>query len=373
MSRTRARTLVALSLGLALAACRDSTGPGEGRPGTRLLDSRAFGEFAWLPSGQEIVFGTPVDYPSPGRPHRIEVITVPGGVRRTIATSTSNGGDILPYEFQARGAHVYFNMLNPTTAAGVFGLYRAPLAGGGTPQLLVENPSVPFAVAHDERALAWVHFDHITTRSSVVVMEIATGTRRSYALERRAFNLEWSPSGQSLLAHTDYDAYGSNFPIQRVDVSTGALDIWTPPEHGFAGAGSRAVRWEGEVPWLHLADEGHLVRYSIPTGVGDTLVSGLDPNATVDWSADFSTAALTTTDCLEWRPGESGQDCAKWESTIEQIAVPSGMSLGIFRLPGIRHVDARPSPNGEWLAYAYGACAGGCYAAGDGLYVVRVP
>ena len=371
MIRIRGRAAIALAISCAFMACKDSTGPGEGRPGRALLDSRQFSEFTWLPSGDEILFATPFDYPYTGPPTRLEVIAVPQGRRRTVATAPSPGDQIVPTWFTAQGSHAYFHVTRAAT--GMMALYRAPLGGGGAPQLIVDSAVFALSVSPDERTIAWISSGGTGAGWSLVATSIATGTRRSYPLEHRGEEAIWSPSGRTILVLARNSLLESGTPFQLIDVESGATRVWLAPREAGSFPSRSDIGWQGEIPYLHAASSNALVRYSIVTGASQLLATGTIPGSLVGWTAAFDAAIFAEASCLEWFSGPFGTGCRQWMTVVERLAIPSGERVEVFRIEGTQQVDVRASPNGEWLAYAYGGCVGGCHAPGDGLYVVRMP
>jgi hypothetical protein len=370
-----ARTASVLLLVVA-GACSDSTAPaGIGSkdgapPGKLLLDSRELTfAWTWLPGGQEILFGTPFEYPYTGPPARLEAISVPGGVRRTIASAPS-GASIIPYSFRVQGAHVYFHVWYPFTDK--IGYYRASVTGSGAPELVLDSATFGKAVSPDERTVAWVQADGAGLSWAVVTVELASGVRRVYPLQQPGDGIVWSPSGRSVVVQTDgWTATGT--PFQWLDLTSGTVRVWLAPSDEVTVESSRDFGWEGETPFLYTAGAQGVVRYSLASGAREVLSTRPESGRAVGWSPDFGVVSLAAEQCVRSATGPFGGGCLRWNNTVERLALSSGQRTNVLQFEGSAPIFGRLSPSGAWLAYTYGACGGGCYTAGDGLYVVQIP
>ena len=347
-------------------ACSDATGPGGGLPGRRLLDAREFSQWAWVPGGGEIVFSTPFDAPYTGPPTRLEAITVAGGSRRTIVAAPSNGDRIIGYRFAVVGSHVYYEVSHPSSDDISF--YRTPL-GGGAPEKIVDVAPFGVSVASDERMVAWVERDPGAPVWSLITTDIATGNRRTYALQHQANRVTWSPSGRSVVVDIS-NAVGA--ALQWVDLASGTVRVWLEPRAGPDVWQSHDIGWDGESPLVYVAGVD-VARYSMATGERVLLSPLPAPGRAVGWSRDFETAFIESNECRAWSGGIFGADCTRWANRVDRITWRSGVTTPLLRFEARAPVFARASPTGTYLGYEYYACGGGCYSAGDGLYIERVP
>jgi hypothetical protein len=183
----------------------------------------------WVPGKTEIVFSTPVG--SPGSTSvRFDAVSVVTGARRTVAGAPTNGDQIAGTGFVVAGSHVYYRVIRPSANNA---LYRAALDGATSPERLLDSAAYTFWVSPDERTVAWTDTDPTGQGWWLVTLDIASGARRVYPLERVGDRVTWSPSGRSVVI--DPSAWGSDgAPLQWVDLSTGAVRVWLE---------ARAVHW----------------------------------------------------------------------------------------------------------------------------------
>ena len=336
-----------------------------------LIASPDFAEWKWLASGQEIFYGTPFNYPYTGPPSRLDAIGVATSVKRTVVAPTSIGR-IIAYRFNVTRSQIYFEQYN--LPDGDVSLYRAPLTGTSLPEQVVVLRSADslrrmVTVSPDERTVAWVEQRQEPLSWSVVTMDVANGGQRVYPLKEFGDHVRWSPSGRSLVVEPENAWSASGTPFQWVDRENGAVRLWLAPANEVTLESSRTFRWEGETPWLYTTVGGTVVRYSIATGSPEQL--GVLPlmGAVVGWSPDLESVVVATNECV--RVGEGG--CLRYASSVYRLELRSSRRTEILRHDGSGRIFGQLSPTGSWFAYAYSSCGGGCYAPGDGLYVVRVP
>ena len=359
---------------LTATACSDGTGPGDRRPpGRQLLAVSELSDWVWHPSGQEIVFATPFDYPYTGPAARLEAVSVSSGARRTIVSPPSGGAAIVPARFSVQGAHVYFLVSPPSF--GELALHRAPLSGSGTTELVVgglESQSSLVSVAPDERAVAWVRATAPAPFWRLVVADVASGARREYPLAHPAERVAWSPSGRSVVTVPN-GIVTAGTPFQWVDLESGAVRVWLAPGGELSLDGTRELGWEGEVPFLYNVTSGSPVRYDLATGTREQLGTRSAAGHALGWGPGFETVVVGTRRCLDAGSGPLGGGCTRWASDVERLAWRTGEVTPVLRHEGNAPIGGRLSPTGASLAYAYHGCGGGCRTDGDGLYVVPVP
>lgn len=357
--------IVATALG---AACGDATGPGDGGlPGRRILDAREFSQWVWTPGGDEIVFSTPFDAPYTGPPTRLEAINVASGSRRTIVAAPSNGDHIIGYRFVVAGSHVYYEVAD--ASGNRISFYRTPL-GGGTSQKIIDVSPYGVSVAPDERMVAWVERDSAAGGWTLVTTDIGTATSRKYPLKHDGNRVTWSPSGRSVVVDPSNVLVTAGTPLQWVDLASGSVRVWLEPRT--AESQTRDIGWDGETPVVYVAGVD-LARYSMATGNRELLSALAAPGLAVGWSRDFETAFIESNECRKWSGGVFGSDCIQWANRTDRIAWRSGVKTPVVRFEARAQTFGRASPTGAHLGYTYYACGGGCYSAGDGLYVERIP
>ena len=101
-------------------------------------------------------------------------------------------------------------------------------------------------------------------------------------------------------------------------------------------------------------------------------MTGGPPGFPIGWSPDFATVTLASAQCLRSGTGPFGGSCLRWKSSVDRVTLATKRLTNVMRFEGPAPIGGWLSPNGRWLAYSYGACGGGCYSPGDGLYVLEV-
>ena len=366
LNRELMGTFASLALCSLVIACGDATGPDEGDvPGRALLDARELSQWAWTPNGSEIVFSAPSFSFDPTTPTRLDAITVPGGVRRTVVAAPSNGDRIIGYRFAVRSAHVYYEVSHSNTDG--ISLYRAPLSGG-TPEMILDKSPFGVSVSPDERMIAWVERG-AGAGATLITIDIATGRRQTYPLDHQGDRVTWSPSGRNVVVDPSNLLVTSGTPLQWVDLTSGAVRVWLEPRAGIDVQQSRDIGWDGESPQVYIAAVD-IARYSMATG-GRTLLSPLPaPGHAIGWSSDFETVFIESNECRAWSSGIFGSSCLRWANRIDRIAWRSGVQTPVLRFEGGGSTFGRASPTGSWVAYDYSTC-GGCFGPGIGLYAQR--
>ena len=353
------RSLVAL----AAVACSDGTGPGRpSLPGTRVLAVRDYAAWTWAPSSQEIVFSTPFDAPYTGPPTRLEAVAVPSGARRTVVAAPSNGDHIIGYRFTVVGAHVYYEVADASYDQKAF--YRAPLDGSSPPEKLadaVDPAPAGVSAAPNERAVAWVEQGGAGAQWSLVVVDIASGARRTYSLAQPADRITWSPTGRSVVLEPN----GGTL-LQWIDLSTGTTRVWLEPAPGIDLQPTRDIGWDGESPFDYIVG-ADVARYSLATGARELLATLDAPGHAIGWSPDFTTVTVQTDVCQKWSGGPFGSSCIDWSIRVDRIRWKSNLRTTILRYKGYGDIFARAAPDGSWLAYEYRECSDAC----AGVYILR--
>jgi hypothetical protein len=348
---------------LCTSSCGDATGPGRsGVPGRLILEAPQYAAWIWVPGAEEIIYSTPFDWPYTGPPTRLEAVGVSGAGRRTVAESPADGR-IIGYRFLIQDAHVFFEVTpGPDRAA----LYRAPLHGSAVPELLVDSIPYGISVSPTGQRVAWI--DHTNVPTQLVTVDLASGDTRRYPLATIGDAIEaWEPTGRSVVvAVSGWMAAGT--PFQWLDLETGQIDTWLAPPAEVTPESTRHYAWESGRPFLYTSGTGALVRYSIATGTSETIA--LAAGFAAGWSPDFGSVVLTTNECLQLSSGPFGGDCIKWRNRADRLDTQTGRGTTLFRNEGPAPIHGQLSTNGEWLAFEYRSCGGGCYSEGDGVYVV---
>lgn len=358
---------------LALPACQEPTAPrGSSPPGTRLLATPEFTDWRWLPGSDEIIFSTP-SYPfsgPSGPPTRFDAVSVSGGGHRAVVAAPSDGSRIIGYRFDAVGAHIYFEVSHPGVEA--MSLLRAAVAGVSAPQVLMDSAPLKVVASPDERMLAWVQQVSLGLASTLVTMDVASGARRSYPLQQPGDRVTWSPTSRSVVVDPEDAWFTPGTPFQWVDLESGLVRVWLAPADEHTPACSRDIGWEGETPFLYSAGALSIARYSLATGVRETLSALPLETVGVGWSRDFEIVVTATNDCVQSSTGPLGGGCLRWRNSVDRLAWRSGARTNVLRHEGPGQIFGRLSPDGKWLAFGYGSCGGGCFSPGDGLYMVPV-
>ena len=364
------RTVALLLACPALVACTDSTGPDGGPPpGRRVVPGQEMSDWRWMPGGDEILFSTPYDYPYSGPPTRLDAVSASTGARRTVVAAPTDGRRLIGYRFAAVGAHVYFQASRP--AVEPLSLLRAPIVpSGGAPQGVLDSTPFKVAPSPDGRTLAWVSSSG--TASMLVLVDVASGTRRYWPLSQWGDHVTWSPTGRSVVVQNEGAWFATGTPFQLVDVASGAVTVFLAPPNEHTIASSRHIGWEGETAFLYSAGPAAVIRWNIATGAREPLATLGAETIGVGWSPDFETVVTATNVCLDYSTGPFGGDCLRYRSSVDRLTWRTGARANVFRHEGPMAIGGRVSPDGKWLAYYYSGCGGGCYTAGDGLYVVAV-
>ena len=353
---------------IAATACGDGTGPsGASLPGQRLVSTSEIADWVWVPGKAEIVFSTPIRYSSTYPPTHLDAVSVPGGSRRTVVAAPTNGDDILGQRFILVGSHVYYRVQRPPYDA--LALYRAPLDGSSAPEQIMASAPFEVSVSPDERTLAWTESDQPVQRWWLVTIDIASGARRTYPLQREGGHIAWSPSSRSVVV--DPGGWSSTgTPLQWVDLTTGSVRLWFDRSPYSDVVPSRDIAWEGESPTAYVVG-AQVARYPLATDTGELLSALPVPGVGVGWSPDFATVTIQTpVRCTRTDTGILGPYCARWSMSVDRLAWKSGTRTTILRYDGGTQPEIFPrsSPDGSWLAYMNVGCAS-C----AGLYVVRAP
>jgi hypothetical protein len=277
---------------------------------------------------------------------------------------------IVGYRFVVAGAHVYYEVAH--TGVDGISFYRARLDASAPPEKIIDTAPFGVNVSPDGRTVAWVESYQNPLRWSLVITDIATGARRAYPLPEAGDHVTWSPSGRSVVIDPKNSWTTAGTPLQWVDLSTGSVRVWLEPRGDIDVLPTRDIGWDGESP-IDYVTGADLSRYFLATGVREQLATLAIPGEAIGWSADFTTATIQSSECLKWSGGIFGASCLQWSSRVERIAWKSGTRTPVLRFVGPAPIFGRSAPSGPWLAYEYGACGGGCYAEGDGLYFMRTP
>jgi len=331
-----------------------------------LLGRGQFADWVWVPGKAEIVFSTPLRSSNADPPTHLDAVSVPAGSRRTLVPTPTNGDEILPQRFFVVGSHVYYRVLRPPYDA--LAMYRASLDGSSPPEQIMAGAPFEVSVSPDERTVAWTESDQPVMGWWLVTMDIASGARRTYPLQREGGHITWSPSGRSVVV--DPGGWSSaGTPLQWVDLSGGGVRVWFDREAYSDVVPTRDIAWDGESPTAYIVG-AEVARYPLATGIREALSTLPEPGAAVGWSPDFATVTIhTPARCTQNATGILGPYCARWHTSVERLAWKAGTRTTILRNDGETRPEIFPrsSPDGSWLAYANscGAC--------DGLYVVRTP
>jgi hypothetical protein len=369
---TALRATALLVLALAVTACGDATGPKAASPaGRELVDARLVCSWTWTPAGQQILYstvpgsGTASGCLSLDQPTTLNAVDVSTGQRRVVVPALAADW-IVPQRFAVVGQHVYFQVLRRTSSNTA--LYRAPIDGLSAPELVIDSVEPNVVVSPDEHMLAWLAANGLT----LITKDLRSGATRSHPLLQWATRIVWAPTALSVVVDQENTVSPSGIPSQWVDLTSGAVRLWTAPADDITLESSREYRWEGDTPFLYVGGPTVLERYSLATGAREILATLSMPATGLGWSPDYESAVVATNSCLEVSTGPlGGGDCLRWRSSIDRVAWRSGARTSVLQHDGPGEILGRLSPTGDWLAYEYRSC--GCYVAGDGLYLVPVP
>jgi hypothetical protein len=316
--------------------------------------------WAWHPSSREIVFSTPRE--SNGGT-RIEAVDISTGKRRIIVAATPLA--ISPYHLRIVGTNVYFRV--ETSSTGASALFRAGLEGSPAPQRMIDPAAPGMVLSLDEKMVAWTEEVSTAPFRSLVITDITGGSRRVYALSHPGDQIEWSPTGRTIVLHPG-GTFGSGTPFQVLDVESGSIRTWLAPISDLTIENTRDFKWEGENPLLYVTGSELVARYSLPSGARTVLRTLTAGASRVGWNASFTTVTLASNVCLEVGSGPFGGGCLSWQAKIYRLDLVSGSTSTILESTGPFPVGGRLSPDEAALAYTYGSCASGCNQT-NGLYV----
>ena len=262
----------------------------------------------------------------------------PHGSRRAVERRPDHRVPIL----SAVGSHVYYEVANKSYDAISF--YRARLDGTSPPEKVIDVSAYNVSVSPDERTVAWVGFDQAVRRYLLVTTDIASGARRTYALDYTADRITWSPTGRTIVIEPNGGST-PGAPLQWVDLASGAVRVWSEPSPaGTDILPSRHIGLDGESPTVYVAGVD-VARYSMATGSRELLSTLTAPGRAIGWSPDFETVTIETTTCRAWAGGNGSRwtnsvDRVAWRSTVEPA---SSDSMGRRRCSDARRRRARGS------------------------------
>ena len=358
--RFRRACAVAVVVVALIAARTEPTAPDAGPEGRQLLRDAEYAAWEWHPNSAEIVFGTRSELSD----SRIEAVNISDGRRRTIVPAMPAGARISPFRFQIVGMNVYFTA---TRDDGRTSLLRSRLDGSSTPQMVMDSLTRWSYVSPDETQVAWVNSTGVAPFVSLVILHVATGTRREYSLSHAGDVIEWSSSGKTIVVHPS-GVFGEGTPFQVVDVETGIIRPWIGSRNEIDIDMRRHFGWDGENPSLYLTGGNVVARYSLSSGVKTILRTVTDPAHAIGWNANFTTVTLASNICLQEGTGPFGGDCILWSASMDRLDLVTGATVNILKSKSPYLIDGQLSPGGASIAYLFGNCATGCTDAA-GLYV----
>jgi hypothetical protein len=361
---------VLTALILILVGCGDPAGPEANErqanelPGTLLVDKPAYATWGWLPSGDELIYAT-----ADGPGTRFEAVVVPGGLTRLVVDAPSNGDRIIGYRWQVAGEHVYYEQ---SYAPDRVALYTAPVSGGAG-ELVLDSIPYDVSVSPDERWVGWVEVreTEVGIERRVRLVDRGTAETRYFPVEKIVDRIHWSPDSRGMVVEAGSTWVADGTPFYWIDFETGETTLVLIPGHLLGESALRHFHWEEGVPYLYAAGDGEVARFSLATGDRESLAHA--SGVALGWSPDFSAVLLAEHSCLAWSTGPFGGDCLEWESRVERLDLETGGTTEVLEFTGPAPISGHPSPDGEWLAFEYGSCGGGCYSDGDGVYVLALP
>jgi Tol biopolymer transport system component len=232
--------------------------------------------------------------------------------------------------FSPDGNYIYYENLDSTEGAGLYGLYRVPMVGG-TPRKLVSDVDSAVTFSPDGKRLAFMRNSNQRAEAALMAADSDGANERTVAVRKResGFTFEapaWSPDGKRIAAAI---GYGGELVRQRIEVV--AVDTG-----GETLLGTRSWRFVGRMGWL-------------PNGRGLVFVARENTSSTNAqiWQVDFPGGGVhrVTNDLADYFCLTGSADGGYWAALQEKVASslwasPKGDSARTRQItPGVDSVD----------------------------------